>query len=119
MAITNYTIENFPSVNVSAQIGDLVYYSMPSTSGGFNTSSLTVTFVFGTITSTTSTSVSVQYDDLIASPPPWGAFIFFQKDKKVNVSSILGYYMQVDFVNDSKEKAELFSVGSEVSESSK
>jgi hypothetical protein len=33
--------------------------------------------------------------------------------------SILGYYMQVDFVNDSKEKAELFSVGSEVSESSK
>ena len=118
MAIQTTTL-NFPSVNVSAQIGDLVYYSMPSASGGFNTSSLPVTFVFGTITAITTTSVLVLYDDLIVSPPPTGAFIFFQKDKKVNMSSVLGYYMQVDFVNDSKEKAELFSVGSEVSESSK
>ena len=118
MAIQNLTL-NFPSVNVSAQVGDLVYYSLPSVSGGFNTSSIPATFVFGTIIETTTTSIVVQYDDTGVSPPPTGSFIFFQKDKKANMSSILGYYMQVDFVNDSKEKAELFSVGSEVSESSK
>jgi hypothetical protein len=112
-------ILNFPKVNVSAQIGDLVYYSIPSTLGGFNTSSITTTFTLGVITAVTTTSITVEYDDTLASLPPTGSFIFFQKDKTVNMSSILGYYAQVDFVNDSKEKAELFSVGSEVSESSK
>ena len=47
------------------------------------------------------------------------SFIMFSKDNKVNLSSMLGYYASVTFKNDSKEKAELFSVGSEVSESSK
>ena len=32
---------------------------------------------------------------------------------------IKGYYMEVKLVNDSKHKAELFSLGSEVTESSK
>ena len=109
----------FPNINVSAQIGDLVYYSMPSTSGGFNTGSTTTTFTLGVIIAVTTTSITVEYDDAVVSPPPTGSFIFFQKDKTVNMSSILGYYAQVDFENDSKEKAELFSVGSEVSESSK
>tara|TARA_B110000211_G_scaffold31460_1_gene31917 strand:+ start:2672 stop:3028 length:357 start_codon:yes stop_codon:yes gene_type:complete len=118
MAIQTLTL-NFPNVNVSAQLGDLVYYSIPSTSGGFNTSSIPVTFAFGVIIAITTTFITVEYEDATVSPPPTGSFIFFQKDKKVNMSSILGYYMQVDFVNDSKEKAELFSVGSEVSESSK
>tara|TARA_R110000737_G_scaffold334222_1_gene352345 strand:+ start:1382 stop:1738 length:357 start_codon:yes stop_codon:yes gene_type:complete len=118
MAIQILTL-NFPNVNVSAQLGDYVYYSMPSTSGGFNTSSIPSTFGFGMIRAITATSITVQYNDARVSPPPVGSFIFFQKDKKVNMSSILGYYMQVDFVNDSKEKAELFSVGAEVQESSK
>lgn len=118
MAIQTLTL-NFSNVNTSAQLGDLVYYSTPSTSGGFNTSSIPATFVFGFIIAITTTSITVEYDDTIVVPPKMGSFIFFQKDKKANMSSILGYYMQVDFVNDSKEKAELFSVGSEVSESSK
>lgn len=118
MAIQTLTL-NFPNVNVSAQVGDLAYYSMPSTSGGFNTSSIPVTTVFGFITAITTTSITVEYDDVKVIPPLIGYFIFFQKDKKVSMSSILGYYMQTDFVNNSKEKAELFSVGSEIQESSK
>ena len=47
------------------------------------------------------------------------AFISFAKEKKVNTSSLLGYYADVKFINDSTKKAELFSVGSEVAESSK
>tara|TARA_R110002153_G_scaffold109136_1_gene249874 strand:- start:362 stop:718 length:357 start_codon:yes stop_codon:yes gene_type:complete len=118
MAIQTLTL-NFPNVNVSAQVGDVAYYSVPSTLGGFNTSGLPVTVAFGLITAVTTTSITVEYEDKRIRPPSMGYFIFFQKDKKVSMSSILGYYMQVDFVNDSKEKAELFSVGVEVQESSK
>lgn len=48
-----------------------------------------------------------------------GDYISFVKDKRVNTTSLLGYYASINFVNDSKEKAELFSFGSEFSESSK
>jgi hypothetical protein len=51
--------------------------------------------------------------------PPNGAFIMFSKDNKVNLSSILGYYASIKLVNDSKEKAELFSVGADMFISSK
>ena len=43
----------------------------------------------------------------------------FVKDKKANTTSLLGYYAEAKFVNNSIDKAELFSVGSEVTESSK
>ena len=42
-----------------------------------------------------------------------------KKEKQVNNSSVLGYYMNATFKNFSRGKIELFSVGSEVSESSK
>ena len=51
--------------------------------------------------------------------PPNGAFIMFSKDNKVNLSSILGYYASIKLVNDSKGKAELYSVGADIFESSK
>ena len=51
--------------------------------------------------------------------PPNGAFIMFSKDNKVNLSSILGYYASIKLVNDSKGKAELFSVGADAFISSK
>lgn len=47
------------------------------------------------------------------------SFISFLKNNQVNKKSVKGYYAEVKFVNNSKEKAELFSVGSEILESSK
>ena len=51
--------------------------------------------------------------------PPVGAFIMFSKDNRANLSSVLGYYASVKLVNDSQDEAELFSVGSNIFESSK
>ena len=45
-------------------------------------------------------------------------FIYVVKDKIVNTASLLGYYMEAKFKNTSTSKAELFSIGSEFSESS-
>ena len=46
-------------------------------------------------------------------------FIMFAKNNAVNLSSVLGYYAKARFVNNSMNRAELFSVGSEVQQSSK
>ena len=51
--------------------------------------------------------------------PPVAAFIMFSKDNKANLSSLLGYYAEIQFVNNSSTKAELFSVGADVFISSK
>ena len=63
-------------------------------------------------------TIEVNVGDNVQTPTA-GDYIFFGKSEVVNSSSLLGYYAEVKFVNDSLGKAELFSVGSEISESSK
>jgi hypothetical protein len=46
-------------------------------------------------------------------------FLMFSKNTEANRSSLLGYYAEVAFGNDSPDIAELFAVSTEVSESSK
>ena len=46
-------------------------------------------------------------------------FIMFAKDKRANKSSVSGYYASVKLENSSTEKAELFTIASEIQESSK
>ena len=48
-----------------------------------------------------------------------GDFIMFHKDSEKNISSLSGYYAETQFYNNSSEKAELFAIGSEITESSK
>ena len=43
----------------------------------------------------------------------------FSKDNKANLTSLTGYYAKARFENNSKEKAELFAVSSEIVVSSK
>tara|TARA_R100001143_G_C3290007_1_gene100731 strand:- start:87 stop:542 length:456 start_codon:yes stop_codon:yes gene_type:complete len=54
-----------------------------------------------------------------ANIPTVNSFIMFSKDNKANLSTILGYYTDIQFRNDSKSEAEIFSVGSNIFESSK
>lgn len=46
------------------------------------------------------------------------SFIFFGKDNEINTSGVLGYYAEVEFVNNSDKYAELFAVNSEIFASS-
>ena len=126
MAIASITL-GFHGMNTSVQIGDIAYYSYNSNNiGGFDHSKLTTTKKLGEIVGGSSIGepitgnlITVEYDNTIVSPPPPRAFISFAKEKKVNTSSLLGYYADVKFVNDSTKEIELFSVGSEIAESSK
>ena len=118
MAIVQITL-GFDNMNVSAQVGDIIYYSFNAIGlGGFAQTALINTKKLGPIVEINGSEIIVQYDNNIVTPPPSDSFISFVKDKKVNTTSLVGYYAEVKLENDSKDKIELFSVGSEISQSS-
>ncbi len=59
------------------------------------------------------------YIDDTTTRPSTSDCIVFSKDARANMSSLLGYYAEVEFVNNSTEEAEIFAVNSEIVESSK
>lgn len=110
-------------INSSAQVGDIVYYSLPTsggTVGGYDLAQLNQTFLLGTILSIGNNSITVEYENTISTAPPPGAFISFVKDKRINTSSLVGYYSEVKLVNNARDcDIELFSIGSNIQLSSK
>jgi len=51
--------------------------------------------------------------------PEVGDYLFFAKNSNINTPGLMGYYAEVEMINDSTQHAELFAVSSDVSESSK
>ena len=66
-------------------------------------------------------SIVIVMDETSTAPPVDTDFIMFSKNRQVNTSGLKGYYAEVELRNYSSQgrAAELFSVGAEVSESSK
>ncbi len=101
----------FPqSLNVSIQIGDTAYYT-----NDLNGRDIVQ---IGVITSISSNSIDVDIPNNVVRPL-LTSFILFSKTNSANQGNLKGYYLEVTFANDSNKKAELFSVGSEIFESSK
>ena len=118
------------TINESAQIGDIVYFTPVAATGGstsFDVSNTSSVLELGKITEIINpnlydgvySSIVLLCDLYATNPVSGGDFIMFGKDKTINTTSLLGYYAEVNFVNNSDKKIELYSVGSEVSESSK
>jgi len=111
------------AVNSSLQIGDLVYYIPTSTLPNSTvqqavTSNVTFLGIVTNITYGSSPTINVIYESTV-TPPVGGEYIMFEKDKRVNSSSLIGYYADVEFVNTSDSKIELFALAAGVSENSK
>ena len=110
------TIINFNNtVNSSLQVGDIAYVC--TLSGGGTT---TNPVYAGEIISTAQNYIIIDKD--IATYPIINAtvdFILFSKRIEVNNSSLKGYFADVTFTNYSSEHAELYSISSEVTSSSK
>ena len=114
----------------SLQVGDIAYYAKMGTPlAGFQRNDSEESFTtIGSVkniddttslsdgTLTTSVTCNIDAD---TEEPDTTTFVFFSKDNTVNMSSLLGYYGSAKFKNNSTTEAELFSVGCEVSESSK
>ena len=110
-------------INISAQVGDIAYYTPTSSVSEFKTSESVIKL--GDIVSITYDTTSEKYKLVVSVPtsvvyPNTSTdFIMFSKSNVVNSSSALGYYSEVKFENDSDEEFELYSVSLEVAESSK
>ena len=110
----------FNTINSSVNIGDTIYYSNPTTANGFSTSSENI--LIGNVASVDNidnTTVIKVECEIGLTPPTSSSFIFFSKDSVVNISSVKGYYSLIEFKNNSTSASELFSVGCEISQSSK
>jgi len=70
----------------------------------------------GVVTNLTNNTVTVDNSGTLPTPQD---YIMFAKNQSINTSSLSGYYADAMFKNNSIDKAELFSVSSEVTESSK
>ena len=110
-------------LNTSLQVGDIIYYvpiTNPTASNTYDVGDLDDVQEYGVLVAINETisGFTLTVDSNLALPPTF-SYIMFAKDKRANTSSLLGYYADVQFVNNSKKKAELFSVGSEITESSK
>jgi|TARA_R110000823_G_scaffold124785_1_gene251373 hypothetical protein len=109
-----------PLKNTSIQIEDIAYYVENITDDA--TANLSIKSSdkdpkkLGPIKNILSHSIIVETDDINFAI---GDFVMFSKDKSVNNSSLLGYYAEIKLANNSTEKAELFSIGSEITQSSK
>ena len=124
------TVDFTEPLNESVQIGDILYYVNPANENmaGDHESSGTQTPIpnsnaiveVGAITSVNYNDFQVIADiENSTALPDSNSFFFFGKDNRANMSSLLGYYAEVELTNNDTKKAELYSVGSEIFESSK
>tara|TARA_R110002072_G_scaffold2974_2_gene22700 strand:+ start:12563 stop:12961 length:399 start_codon:yes stop_codon:yes gene_type:complete len=121
-------------LNASVQPGDIAHFLKLSsnTPGGFTVGQnlSTMPTRIGIIKSITLSDVSgngvndnaaflcdTGINELIIEPDV-GDFILFSKDRSINETSILGYYGEFKFENDSKKAIELFAASCEVTANS-
>ena len=121
-----FTLEfnNLNNLNTSLQVGDAVYAHDTITQTGANDpqagyDSTGIDYFIGIlrrIDDLGNNQYVLHIDDSMITNPPIispNAFIMFSKYDQSD-GDVLGYYADVKFVNDSKEKAELYVVSSEV-----
>ena len=119
--------------NDSLQIGDMAYFQTPTVLGGFNQQLSAPVFIGPVVDifdingvsisqrTWSPTMFSIQIDEVNpgGTIPSSRDFIMFGKDTSANMSGLLGYFAEVKIKNNSKEKAELYCLSSEITLSSK
>jgi len=119
-------LNNINNLNNSLQVGDMVYAtSTTPVVGGDDTQSNGIVgepLIVGILRRITVTGSFVVLDvDDTPFPlniPSANDFIMFSKYSQTD-GDVNGYYAEATFKNNSKQKAELFSVGSEITINSK
>ena len=125
------TLNNIKNLNTSLQVGDMVYATSTTqqVSGvtDFENQATGVTKLGGILRRITieGSTVTLEVDDSFFANVPQNAYIPLANDflmvSKYNQmdGDVNGYYAEATFKNNSKIKAELFSVGSEITINSK
>ena len=115
-------------INTSVQIGDMVFYVPTNPSGNFDIAPLNNATEIGEVTAIGNQDGVIPLQPITIdvfdptgpiNQPQVGDFIMFSKNRAVNTSGIIGYYADIKLSNNSRKKAEMFSIASGVIESSK
>ena len=112
-------------LNISLSIGDVVWYTPVTITGGHEVSNTNSIIKLGEVESVDRNNkivlVKKPHDPLnyAGISLSQNDFVMFSKPNSFNTSSIKGYYAKVRLDNNSTKKIELFAVSSEISESSK
>ena len=127
--IITITLINIDNLNASLQVGDMIYVT--TTTGNLlgqstNQSSVDIdeSNQVGILRrieqdDNVPTTYTLHVDDFgYSATVTQGEFLMFSKYNQSD-GDIKGYYMEVKLVNNSRKKAKLFSLSSEVTESSK
>lgn len=126
--MATWTIQIPRDQYASLQVGDEVYSAsnLVSNSGFQQMSTGLRLGDIASINNTTSLDDGTETTTLVINAfntggpsPSINDFVFFVKDSKVNMTSLLGYFAKMQFKNNDRDRAELFTVATEISESSK
>jgi len=126
--MATWTIQIPRNQYTSLQVGDEVYSASNLVSGsGFQQMSTGLRLGdIASINNTTSLDDGTETTTLVINAfntggpsPSINDFVFFVKDSKVNMTSLLGYFAKFRIKNNSKDKAEMYSIAVDMAESSK
>jgi hypothetical protein len=119
------TLNNIRNLNTSLQVGDLIYATPTIIQAGSDdfeaNTQLGTNRLVGILRRITVNGnvVDLDVDNLSTGyMPASGDFIMFSKYSQMD-GDVIGYYAQATFVNNSRQPAELFSIGSEITINSK
>lgn len=118
--ITLNTSSKIQNIAPSVQVGDYVYYQAIDNSLALSTANNPILAgVIVEIDKGTGKDVIIKLENGVNSSDING-FIMFLKDKRINNSSLKGYYAEVTLINnDINNQSELFALNSEFTVSSK
>jgi len=133
MAVVTFTINT--DLNKSLKVNDMLLFCERATqqfgTGNYNAATSDIKLA-GFITNIDGKDITIDnvnlsvfnlpggvYYDTVGYQNPENYFLFFSKNNAVELARLKGYYASAKFVNNSREKAELFNVGVEVVRSSK
>ena len=115
-------------LNSSLQVGDTMWYVATSAIGGYNTAAKESVVKLGRVEEISNellqrivkvSNYNPQALTSVQSMLDTNSFLMFSKDNKANLGGLNGYYAEVNLTNNSDEKIELYSIGSEIVQSSK
>ena len=117
------------TINVSVQPTDIMYTCLiVADQAGVNHPSANVDtkpFAIGVVTDVEhgGNSINIWYPNGINTLPMFeltsNHYLFFSKDRRTNMSGILGYYSLTEYRNYTSKKAEIFATTADFSSSSK
>ena len=122
MADKNITLGN-TTLNESVSVLDKAYYATITTANGFD--KLSTAIEIGRIDAINKTTGVLAVDTATAAIPITdgrnivNTFMLFSKNNAIETSGLKGYYASVKMKNTSVHASELFSLNSEVTQSSK